>query len=177
MARLGFNFNPEDHQGRDFQPLPEGKYKVMVNDSDIKPNKAGTGEVLKVVFKVIEGPYENRLLFHYFNIKHTNSKAEDIGLAQLSSLCRASGLEKPINDSEELHGRRSIVNVKQEEYNGKTTNKIDSFYPLASDTERITTPRNSPRREKPVEPLDMSGGGGKSLPWDKKTAKDDEPPF
>ena len=46
MADLnGFDANQVEPTG-DFEPIPAGKYLAVITDSEMKPNKAGTGSLL-----------------------------------------------------------------------------------------------------------------------------------
>lgn len=115
MARLNTTFNPTEHdtQQRDFEEVPNGIYKLEIESSEVGPNSAGTGTVLKVVNRVIEpAEYEGRKIFGNFNIEHPNAKAQKIGAEQLASLCRAIGYAGELDDSEELHLRAFTAKVE-----------------------------------------------------------------
>ena len=53
MADLrGFDANQvEPNSG--FDPIPAGKYLSVITESEMKPNKAGTGHYLQLAFQVI----------------------------------------------------------------------------------------------------------------------------
>ena len=53
MANLnGFNANTVD-PATDFEPLPAGKYMVVITASGMKPTKSGSGQFLELTFQVI----------------------------------------------------------------------------------------------------------------------------
>ena len=63
MADLrGFDANSVEPTS-DFEPIPAGKYPAVIAESEMKPNKAGTGHFLQLTFQVIDGPYKNRFLW------------------------------------------------------------------------------------------------------------------
>ena len=55
MAKLQ-NFNANDVEpASDFEAIPAGKYLAVITDSEVKPNKSGTGTYLQLTFQVVEG--------------------------------------------------------------------------------------------------------------------------
>ena len=96
---------------QEFDLLPAGKYLAQIIDSEVVPTKAGTGQILKLTFEVLEGDFANRRLWARLNITNENAQAQQIGLAQLSALCHAVGVTK-LTDSLELHERPVLVTVK-----------------------------------------------------------------
>lgn len=109
MSNLGFNAE-EVEPNDDFQPLPAGEYKVMVTDSEMKENSKGTGSYLQLRLDVIEGEYENRVVFDRLNLQNTNQTAVEIAQRQLSALCRAVGVMQP-QDSSDLHDKPLIAKI------------------------------------------------------------------
>jgi len=45
-----------------FEPVPAGKYLAVIAESQMKPNKARTGEFLELTFQIIEGQYLSHFL-------------------------------------------------------------------------------------------------------------------
>jgi hypothetical protein len=84
----------------DFTPLPEGMYTVVVEECEEKTTKAGTGKYLACVLKVVDGEHQGRTVFYNLNIENPSAKAQAIGLAQLSALCRAINVTQPKTASE-----------------------------------------------------------------------------
>ena len=76
-------------------PIPAGKYLAMVTASEMKPNKAGTGQFLELVFTILEGDHRNRQLWARLNLINPNELAVRIAQAELSALCRAVGVLAP----------------------------------------------------------------------------------
>lgn len=63
-----------------FQPLPPGTYSCVVEQCDYNRSKSKGNPQLAWRFKVIEDPYQNRLLFYHTVL---NSEAGQIRLRQL----------------------------------------------------------------------------------------------
>jgi hypothetical protein len=110
MAEFSFDSSTVAPQ-QEFDLLPAGKYVAHVIDSEIVPTKAGTGDILKLTFEILEGEHANRKLWARLNIRNENAQAQQIGLAQLSALCHAIGLPK-LTDTLELHEKPTLVTVK-----------------------------------------------------------------
>lgn len=96
----------------DFGPLPPGEYTVEVIDADMRPTKKGDGQYVWLELSVIEpAAYVNRKLWANLNIVNPSAKAQEIGLAQFSSLCRAAGIRQ-CKDTDELINKVVNVDVK-----------------------------------------------------------------
>lgn len=109
---MELNFDATQVQPQqEFDLLPAGKYLAQVIDSEVVPTKAGTGQILKLTFEIMDGEHANRRLWARLNIANENAQAQQIGLAQLSALCHAVGVTK-LTDSLELHEKPVLVTVK-----------------------------------------------------------------
>lgn len=112
-----------------FEPLPAGDYVAIIEASEIKPTKAGTGTLLQCTIQVIEGAYKNRKLWSRLNYTNPNPTAVQIGRAELSAICRAVGVMTP-KDTSELHNRPMIITVGFEKNDkGEMQNKITKYAP------------------------------------------------
>jgi hypothetical protein len=128
MADLrGFDANAVEPNG-DFEPIPAGKYLAVITESEMKPTKAGTGHYLQLTFQVIEGQYQNRLLWARLNIDNANAQARKIAQGELSAICRAVGVLAP-NDSVELHNLPLVIHVrcKKRTDTGEIVNEVKGY--------------------------------------------------
>jgi hypothetical protein len=123
----GFDANQVEPTN-DFEPIPAGKYLAVITDSEMKPNKAGTGHYLQLAFQIIDGPYKNRFLWARLNLDNPNATAVQIARAELSAICRAVGVLAP-NDSVELHDLPLVIHVKCKKRadTGEITNVISGY--------------------------------------------------
>ena len=113
MSNLaGYNFNAEEVEpSSSFDPIPAGWYTAIISNSELKATRDGYGEYLSLTLQVIEGQYENRLVFARLNLKNANDKAVDIARKDLAAICRAVGVMSP-QASEELHDIPLMIKVK-----------------------------------------------------------------
>lgn len=111
MAKLdGFDANKVE-PAMDFEPLPAGTYTMVIVDSEEKPTKRGDGHNVQLKLQVIEGQYQNRLLWDHLSLDNPNPVAVQLGRAKLSAICRSVGVMQP-EDSVELHNLPLLVKVK-----------------------------------------------------------------
>lgn len=128
MADLsGFDANQVEPSS-DLDPIPAGKYLAVITESEMAPNKAGTGHYLKLTFQVIEGQFKNRLLWTRLNLDNPNATAVQIARGELSAICRAVGVLAP-SDSVELHNLPLVIHVKCKKRTdtGEITNEIKGY--------------------------------------------------
>ena len=129
MANLkGFNANDVEPT-TEFDPVPAGKYLSVITESEVKPNKSGTGSYLQFTFQIIEGEFKSRFLWARLNLDNPNATAVKIARAELSAICRAVGVMAP-NDSVELHDLPLVISVKckKREDTGEITNEIKGYH-------------------------------------------------
>src|SRR5262245_56920919 len=111
-----------------FGPLPAGAYTAVITESDMKPNKAGTGRYLQLTFEILEGEYKGRKLWARLNLENPNAQAVQIAKAELSAVCRAASVLAP-NDSVELHNLPLTITVRcrKRDDTGEITNEITAY--------------------------------------------------
>ena len=153
-------FKAEDHEEmRDDSPLPVGKYFLETEMAEVKETKNGEGVGCHVQFNVIghvdDQSHKGRKLFVWFNLRHSNEKAQKIGNAEFAALGRAIG--KPIvQDSDELIGGTFIASVGIDK-KAATRNVIKKYSSAATKTQTAATPA-------PQAPAPAAAGGKK--PWE-----------
>jgi hypothetical protein len=127
MATLNFNAN-EVEPNAGFEPVPAGKYNVMVKASEIKPTKNGDGSYLELELTILDGPYKDRKVWDRLCLTHPNSQTVKIARGNLSAVCRAVGVLQP-KDSCELHNIPMCVTVrcKKRDDNGEISNEIRGY--------------------------------------------------
>ena len=111
MAQLNFdatNVTPEFGLP---PSIPAGWYNAMIDESEMKPTRDGTGAYLETRFNVIDGQYAGRKVFMRLNIRNTNPVAQEIAYKQLSAIAHAVGILH-VQDSAQLHGIPMKIKVK-----------------------------------------------------------------
>ena len=79
--------------------LPPGKYLAQLIESEMAPTKAGDGQLLKLVFEILEGPSTRRKIFDQLNLVNRNEQTVEIAQRTLSAICHAVG-QMHVGDSE-----------------------------------------------------------------------------
>ena len=110
MAQLNFDAN-EVQPLEAFEAIPAGEYEAVITDSEMKPNKAGTGTFLELKTEIVSGECAGRKLTARLNLNNPSTKAVEMARRELSAICHAVGVLRPA-DSSELHNRPLLMKVK-----------------------------------------------------------------
>ena len=150
MSNLaGYNFNAEEVEpSSSFDPIPAGWYQAIISNSEMKATRDGYGEYLSLTLQIIDGQYENRLVFARLNLKNANDKAVDIARKDLAAICRAVGVMSP-QASEQLHDIPLMIKVKVRPASGdyEASNDIGGY--KAVEGANLTP---APKPQTPVTP-------------------------
>jgi len=141
-----------------FSVIPAGSYIAQIEESEIKPTKAGTGQMLKLKWRILDGQYKNRVLFGNLNIVNANPEAEKIGQRQLSGLCHAVGVLQ-LQDTSQLHNKSVKIKVKvRVDESGKydDQNDVAGFEAVSGTVVATAAPAAAP--------------AGNAAPWAKRAA-------
>jgi len=115
-----------------FAPLPAGWYSVYVKTAELKSTNAGDGSYINLRL-IVDGPtHAGRSLWAKLNITNRNPKAEEIGRAQLRTICEIGGIEE-ISDTDQLVNLRMSVKVVDSKnfLTGEPDNEVKGFKALA----------------------------------------------
>lgn len=123
-------FDSTQHDDPGFDPLPEGNYLMIVESSELKATKAGTGSGINLKLQVIDGENKGRTMFWWLNYNNPNETAQRIGRSELAALCRAVNILQP-KDTMELHNIPFVAHVvvtpaKGEYGPGNKISKVES---------------------------------------------------
>jgi hypothetical protein len=93
--------------------LPPGRYTAQIVQSEMRPTKAGDGQMLWLELDVLDGPYQGRKLWDQLNLVNRNQQAVEIAQRTLSAICHAVG-QIQVSDSEQLHFRSMEITLAVE---------------------------------------------------------------
>ena len=126
MANLqGFDATKVE-PGQPMSALPPGDYLVVIQQSEYKDTKDGTGKYLELVLQVVDGVHKGRKLWDRLNLRNRSQQAQEIAQATLSAICHAVGVLQP-KDSSELHDKPMVVTVTTKEYKGNPSNDVRGY--------------------------------------------------
>lgn len=173
MANLGYQFDAEGIEPqKSFDPLPVGKYEVIVTNSDVKRTRDGGGSYIWLELTVCDGgQYNGRKIFTNITLTNSGPKAAqaiEIGQKQLSGLCHAAGKLK-IDDTSELHDIPIIADLKiKKDTTGRysDSNEVKAFL-KPGEQEKPKTNGNGTAPARQPATSGATNGGGKP-PWVKK---------
>ena len=162
MSNLsGYNFNAETIEpNTSYEPIPAGWYQAIISSSEMKATRDGYGEYLSLTLQIIEGNYQNRLVFARLNLKNANDVAVDIAKKDLAAICRAVGVMSP-QASEELHDKPLMIKVKVRAASGEYDASNDvAGYKAVEGNDKPFTPQQ--KQAAPVAPSTPA-----KKPWQK----------
>ena|SRR5690625_246092 len=167
----GQAFDPSQYKDQDNTPLPPGDYIVEVEKAEVRKTKNKQGLGCNVTFDVVGPEYTGRKLFNWFNLRHANEQAEEIGQREFASLCKACGVPM-IKDSDELLGKKLTVRVRIDKRD-RDSNDISSYKPVEGQSAPAPTqpapvaqPQSQPQQAASTQQPQPQTTGGK-LPWER----------
>ena len=161
MAYLGQQFDAstvDPHGG--FPLIPPGQYLAQIVNSEMRVTKDGTGQYLQLEIEIMDGPESGKKVFDRLNLQNNNPTTVSIAQRTLSQICHATG-QLSIKDSEQLHARRMLIEVRIEQGKGqyRDQNRILSYRP--PDGSPIQNAAPAARVETPP----MQRAVGATPPW------------
>jgi hypothetical protein len=123
-------FNADEVEPRSgFDPLPPGKYKAVITESEEKQTKKGDGSYMQFTFEVIDGDHKGRKLWARLNLNNPNDQAVGIARSELSAICRAVNV-KQLKDTQQLHDLPMVIKVSaKKDDQGEVRNEIKGYEP------------------------------------------------
>lgn len=109
-------------------PVPAGWYNTVIDQSELKPTKDGTGNYLEIRHNIIDGAHAGKKVYGRLNLRNANPTAQEIGYKQLSAVCHAVGVLQ-VQDSAQLHNIPLKIKVKVRAASGEyeASNEIVSW--------------------------------------------------
>ena len=121
MAKMKFTAEAVEEK-KDFEVVPQGNHQMMITTTEFKKADSGA-EGLNIVYKIVSGPFEHRLVFDYINLKTKAGDKNEIGYSQLSQICAAIGIES-FADTEEMHDSIFTGTVKHSSWEGQVQARV-----------------------------------------------------
>jgi hypothetical protein len=124
-------FNPLDVEELEvgFAPVPKGIYSIIIVESELTPNKNGTGTNLTLKLIIQEGKAKGRTLFDTLCVVHKNEIAQRIAQTRMKQICTALGIGQ-VNDTSQFHDKPLSVSIDVEldEYSTNKRNDGEKVY-------------------------------------------------
>lgn len=141
MAQLNFDAT-QVAPDMGFETIPAGWYNAMIDETEMKPTKDGSGAYLQTRFNVIDGQYAGRKVFIRLNLRNANPVAQEIAYKQLSAIAHAVNVLH-VQDSSQLHGLPLKIKVKvRKDKDGQyeDQNEIQAFKNINEQVEMAGAP-------------------------------------
>jgi hypothetical protein len=108
--------------------LPQGSYRLMIEECVKKPTKDGSGAYLAFTFVVLDGEHAGRKLWHNFNLWNKSAQAVEIAQGEIKELCAAVGMLAPKTE-QEFEGKTLVgaVKVAKRKDTGDAENRVSGY--------------------------------------------------
>lgn len=173
MSALNFNANTvAPDEGFDGTPLPPGVYQAQIVESEYGPSKDQQSMVLKLVFGIIGGEFNDRKVFEYLTLStNKNQKAAEIGQGRLSKICHTLNVLE-VSDSKQLEWQPMMITLKVEPGKGDygPSNRVTKFESLSAmgaapqQGQMANQPGQGPGQTQ-QPPQTQPGQQGGTMPW------------
>jgi hypothetical protein len=153
-------FDTENEEGSSFDLLPPNKYAAEIDDAHVAITKSGEGQMVNLRWRIVEGDYENRVLFQSILIQHTSADAQRIGRAKFKDVAVACDIKDKITDLDVLKYKKCHIGVGVEK-------DKDGAYP-DKNVVKYTKPYAAPVRgnSQKVAEMDVAPGKDRGAPFD-----------
>jgi hypothetical protein len=110
---MGFFDKPFDSSTVDpqtaYKPIPDGEYLVLIKSAAEDKTKDRTGSMLHLTCKVLgDGPAKGKEIHWRVTLENKNPQAVEIGMKQLSAICRATGVKTLMRPGELVNKSMTI---------------------------------------------------------------------
>jgi len=175
MAQFGQDFaaGADTFTATAFDPVRPGTYLAQITDSDVQPNKAGTGAYVKLEINLLDNGAEGRKIFEYVNFAHEKESVASQGQNALKVLQKLLKLST-FDDSSLAHDKPFYAEVKiNPAANGYDASNGIDFRKMQKQLEGGSTPSAASPAEAqaPAEPpaavVAPSAAGQGGMPWAK----------
>lgn len=175
MGNLGFSFRPDEVPESEYsgEPIPAGRYRLVVVEAEVMDTKAGTGRIIKIKTEVDGGDYHGRVIWEQFNIANQSAQAQAIGLQQFKYFCNAIGLAQ-VDDTSEILFKPFFGEVRVDPAKGEfqAKNFIKKYVVIAGVGTQMPSgsPPARPTTAPPPAQQAAVGSTAQSRPWGNGTA-------
>ena len=162
MAQLNQHFDASTVEpAAPFELLPPGRYVAQIVQSEMRPTKAGNGQLLWLELDVLEGPHQGRKIWDQLNLVNPNQQTVEIAQRALSAICHAVG-QLQVTLAVEADSRDKHLQPHEQ----RKQNKIKGYAPLGpvpaarAPVATAATPRTA---SPPMRPAPAATGS--TPPW------------
>jgi hypothetical protein len=99
-TQLPETFEPENQDGNTWDLVPELEYPAQIVEASVAQPKSMDGYYLALVWRILEGPYENRQIWQRITYLHSSAQAQTIGRKTLKDLCTALAINEHVENTE-----------------------------------------------------------------------------
>jgi len=143
-----------------FAPLPRDRYKAEIVSAMAGPTKNGLGYSVNLKWSIVEGEFENRIVFQTILIQHESAEAQKYGRQKFKDVLNALRIKETVSDlSVMLHKPCLIGVIIRQDKTGQypDRNEIGRVMPLPAYNGPT---RDAIRQAQKTPPAFKAGNGG-----------------
>lgn len=126
---------------KEFKPLPEGDYLMILEKFEEKATRKGDGVMLNAVYQVVTpGENKGKKVFANYLVEHPSEKAVEIATNKINSFLKAVGVENGLDDLG--HDRTRLEDFTNEKFVATLGIKEAEEYTDYQGNQKVSKPRN-----------------------------------
>lgn len=160
-------FDPNEQfeeSSREWRELENGDYDVVVSKSMWKPSKSGN-MMMEIDFTVVAGERQSASIRHWLNLGSNSETAREIARKDLSKICVAVDLQKPITTEDELVAFFQWMEQKQKMLTITVKQKPDRTEQLRARVVAFNKRGAAPTPKPEPQPVALPPKGGDDIPF------------
>lgn len=148
MGELRVNF--AEVESLNFEPVPEGKYNVVVETVEVRESKSSDHPYLNWELRIVDEDYEDQRLWmitslspkamfrlkdQLLDLEVIDGEEDDFPI-EWDDDVDVTPKEGPVLTNPDVIGMEGVALVKNEMYEGKERNRVEEILPAGTDTSR-----------------------------------------
>ena len=107
--------------GGGWKVKPNGWYRAMVTESEVRPSSSGTGTHVRIKLSHLDQRYSNQYEMVFLNVQHSKPRVQEIGQAQFKALAIAVGDPTPgqVKSSKDIENKPLMIQLYSKQEPGK----------------------------------------------------------
>lgn len=155
---MDLNFDPMQVDGDfrgEWQPLPEGTYRFVIDAAEEVVTKNGAGSYLQLDYRVMEGEHTDAKYTARLNLNNANETAVKIARIELREICMATGVLKLTSETQLLGKvfRAKIKQRKRKDDPSKIENFIGEYFPAQAASQKSAAQQDAPAQTGGENPM------------------------
>lgn len=108
-----FDFDVMQHEMQTaMDKMPTGWYRAVASEAELKPTADEQGVGLEVKWKIIDGPFKDRVVKKWYNVRNASAKAVEIAQKEIATFCGCMGIWRKLQNTAEFLNQPIQIKLK-----------------------------------------------------------------